>query len=129
MDVAAAMQHVENLTGLGERAEKRIVASRSLLLVEARSRPLGPSSGRDHAAVEVEREGSESFSGDTLEDDVPVLRLKFGYGLRVAVLEHAADGRNARQPLDAQTSQDDGILAVVVDVAQVSHAQQGVDHQ
>ena len=65
---------------------------------------------------------------ESLENDVPTARLQLGYGLRVAVLEHAAHGRNALQASDAQAPQSDGIVAsVVVDIAKATHAQQGIE--
>lgn len=122
--VSAAVQRVEDLAAPRQRAEERVVASRALPLVEAGRDALCLAAGRDHAAVEVQRDRRQP-----LENQTPVLRLKFGYSRLVALVQHSADGRNAGNPLHSQGPFDDRVLAVQVHLAQPSHSQQGVDDE
>jgi len=129
VDVPAAVQGVECLAALGDRAEERIVAAHSLLFVVARRDAFGLAAGRDDASVKVQGHSRELLQGQPVEDERPDLGPHPGYASRIAALQHPAYRRHAGDRLDSQSSPNDGILPVEVDVAKLPHSEQSVDEE
>lgn len=69
------MKQVEELAGLRDRAEQRVVAAGALALpVVADGTALGMASGAQHRAIEVDRDSRELLLAKTLDHEVTVQR-------------------------------------------------------
>ena len=72
VDVARAVQEIEDLTGLGDGAEQGIVtAGPFLLLVEAHGRPFRVPHRGLNGAIEVQGDPRQGQLRQTLEEEFP----------------------------------------------------------
>ena len=102
VDVAWAVEQIENLTGLRHGAKQRVVASLPFLLaVEAHRGPLGPPSGAEHRAIEVQSEPTRYQSHQSLQDQLaaqPAHPLDAGEAHLGQAARHRRDVGQAGQP-------------------------------
>ena len=130
VDVAAAMQNIEDLPALSDRTEQGVVAALAFLaLVEAAGDSLGAALGGNDAAIEIQSDPAEGFLSQTFENDFAHQILEFGYGPLVGAIEHAADRRYARNRSHAQDALDDRVVAIEIDIANIPESDQSVDHE
>lgn len=70
VNVAGAEEEIEDLAGLGDGTEERVVASlASVLGIESDGRAFGATVGAQHRAVEVEGDAAQSEAGEALQDE------------------------------------------------------------
>ena len=92
MDIAGTMQHIEHLTGLGDRAEERIIAALPLLLaVKSYCRALGAFACADHRAIEVERHARKPKGHKPANDPLPHESLQALLTLSASALANPRD--------------------------------------
>jgi hypothetical protein len=124
------MEEVEDLSGLGNGAEEGVVASGSLsLFVEADGGSLGVPAGRVDGAVKVDGESGGLPGGEAVEDEVAEEPAEALDTVRVSLGEGTADGGDIGEALEAEESEDHGVLVVEAGVTQFAVAQEQVDDE
>ena len=130
VNVAGTEEEVEDLAGLGDGTEERVVASLAFLLgIEAYRRALGATVGAQYRAIEVEGDAAQAETGEALQDEatqqMPQL-LDHGAG---DPAQDATDGGDMRKALELQQAQDQGVVVVEAGIAEMSIAEQNVNHK
>ena len=130
VNVAGPEEKVENLAGLCDGTEERVVASLALFLpIESHRRALSPAVGAEHRAVEVESDAAQSETGETLQDktaeQVPEL-LDHAEG---HMSQDPADRGNVGQSAKLQQPQDQGIVMVEAGISKMSVAEKDMNHE
>jgi len=130
VDVAGAVEQVEDLGGLGDGAEERVVAAGPLaFLVVADGGALGMSAGGLDGAVEVQGQACESQEGQALEEQLPQQSADILDALGVGVAEHSTERGHIGQAVESQQTFDQGIVAIGAGVAEVAKAEQEMDDE
>ena len=125
--VAGAVVSVEDLTGLGDGGEQGVVAALSfLLLVVSDGGAFGMALGAEHRAVEVERDSREAMVGEALEHEAAVECAQPLDAGRIGGAQSPADGGDRGEVSQAHGAFDHVVVGVVVDIAQVTKAEQQV---
>ena len=130
VNVAGAEEEVEDLAGLGDGTEERVVASLAFVLgIESHGRAFGATVGAQHRAVEVEGDAAQAETGEALQDEaaqqVPQL-LDHGVG---DPGQNPADGGDMRKAAKLQQPQDQGVIVVEAGIPEMSVAEQNVNHE
>lgn len=130
MDISRSMVKVENLPGLGYGTKQRVVAALALLLpVEAHGGSFGMSTGSEDGAIEIQSHAAKLERGQAVEDDFASQQAESANGLGADRAEHSADRGDIGKFLESQHAKDHGILAIVIDISQLSVSQQDMDDQ
>ena len=100
MDVAAAVQYIEHLSGLGDGAEQGVVAALALLLaVEAHGGAFSKAARADHRAVEIQRQARRPQGGEALQHQPTQQALQRSNALGIGTGQAATDRGHIRQAL------------------------------
>ena len=128
--VAATMMEVEDLVSLRDGGEQWVVASQPfLLLVETHRRAFAMALGAEHRAVEIQSDSSAVLSGEAVEDEAAVDAAQSMDAGGVGAGQTAADGGDVGEAVQSQRSFDHLIVAVVLDIAQVTKAEKSVNDE
>ena len=130
MHVARSKEEIEDLSGLGDRTEQRVIAAGSfLLLVESHGGSFGASLGGEHGTVEVQRDprGLECPEAiqNSLSQEAPECFDALGGGL----LEGPTDGGHRGKSPEPQEALDQWIVPIVSPILQFTKAQEQMNDQ
>ena len=130
VNVAGAEKEVEDLAGLGDGTEQRVVAALAFLLaVEADGGAFCPAIGAEHRAVEVEGEAAQRKSREALQHQTTKQVSQFvDHGL-CDLGEDSADGGDMRKTAQLEQAQDERVVVVEAGVSQVSIAEQDMNNE
>jgi hypothetical protein len=85
VNVAGSVVDIEDLTGLCDRAEQRIVAPLPFLLtIEANRSALSKAAGGDHRPVEVDSQPPKTDRGHSFRHELPAQLAKSRHTLRIS---------------------------------------------
>lgn len=130
MDVAGSVVKVEDLSGLGDGAEERIVAPLALLAaVEADGCSLGPAAGPEDRSVEVEGDSTELESRQALTHEIPAELAQSIDAVLLDLRQSPTDGGDIGQSAQAQQAQNHRIVPIEGHFAQLTVAQQDMNDQ
>ena len=123
--VAGAVVSVEDFAGLGDGCEQWIVAALTFLLfVESDGGAFGMALGA--RAIEVERDSREAMVGEAVEHEAAVQCAQPLDAGRIGGAQSPADGGDRGEVSQAHGAFDHVVVGVVLDVAQVTKAEQQV---
>lgn len=130
MHVAGTVRQVEDLAGLGDGAQQRVVASlASPLVVKAHGNAFCEAAGGLHDAVEVQRQHGQPENPEPLQYQRPHRVPAALHATFVGCGEGPRYRARVRQGTQAQDPQHQGIVPIVAGVAQLSVAEQEMDDE
>lgn len=130
VNVAGAEEEVEDLAGLGDGTEQRVVAALSFLLaVESDGGAFCPAVGAEHRAVEVESEAAQWKSREALQHQTAKQVPQFvDHGL-CDLGQDSADRGDMRKTTQLEQAQDERVVIVEAGVSQVSIPEQDMNEE
>ncbi len=124
MDVATSMKEVEDLSGLGDRREQRIITALAFfLLVKSHSRPFRMATRALHASVQVKRDAFDSFLLKSRQANEMIHLPHPLKALTIDLSQHPAHRWDTGQLVHPQNLSYKGIISVVVQIAKHPVAQ------
>jgi hypothetical protein len=130
MDIPGPMMNIEDLAGLGYRAEQRVVAALALLAaVESNSGPFGPPAGAEDRAIEVEGDSPQTERRQTIQNKLPTESAQLRDTVLANRRQQAADRGHVGQSRQAEYSVDHGVVAIVTEISQLPKPGQEVDDE
>lgn len=130
VDVAGAVEEVEDLAGLGDGTEEGVIAASTLFLfVEADGGTLGVPPGGTDRAVEVEGESGGEPGHETIEDEVFEETPKAVDTGPIRLGEGTAEGGDIGKAVEAEEAKDHGVAVVEAGVAEFTVAEEEVDDE
>lgn len=128
MNVSRAMVKIEDLAGLSDGAEQRVVAPLPFLLaIEADSRTFSIATGADHRAIEIEGQAAKAETSQPLGHELPAHLPQIRHAVRIGRGEQATDSGDIRQAFKAEDPQHHRIVAVVAQIPELSVTKQQMD--
>ena len=129
-DLVTEERAVQDLPGLGDGAERGIVAALALLPgVEADGRALGETADRQHWAVEVQGDADQTQLGELRQDTLTAEMAQVADTTFIQPRQRPAEGGDIRQPSEPEQAQHHGIVPVEAHVLEPTITQQQVDDQ
>ena len=130
VNVAGAEEEVEDLSGLGDGTEQRVVAALAFLLaVEADGGAFCPAVGAEHRAVEVESEAAQWKSREALQHQTAKQVPQFVDHRLCDLGQDSADRGDMRKTAQLEQAQDERVVVVEAGVSQVSIAEQEMNDE
>jgi len=130
MYVSRAVEDVEHLACLSNRAEQRIIASLALFLaIESHCGALCTTASADHRAVEVKGQTTQTKPVDCLQDHLPDELSQRTHAVRVSGCQQATDSGYIGQTIQAKKAQHHWIVAVEPYISELPEADQEMDDE
>jgi hypothetical protein len=127
MHVAGSMEHVDDLSRLGHGGEEGVVAPFALRLVVTNGGPFrGPALRRVDRSVEIKGQGAEVLQHQTIPDQLAAELPDVRVGHSVHLAQSPTHRRDIGHPAPAETTEDHGVVAVVVHATKPAVAQEQV---
>ena len=130
VSVSRPVKHVEDLTGLGNITEQRIVAALPFLArIESHRRSFGPTAGTNYRSVKIQSDSAQTHRAQAGQYEIADQSADFFDSSHVDGGQDAAYGRDVGQTLQGPCSSDHRVFFVEFDIPQLPISQEEVNDQ